>query len=1269
MKKLLILLLFMLHGALTASVAQQRRPIDSQHPLWLVHIDVWNNADPQKIIDLIPEDIRPYVCMNLSLSCQYDKETAMYRMPRNAVRTYKSWATVCQLNGMWFTCQPASGGHTHIQDNDLDTFEYFFRTFPNFLGWNYAEQFWGYGEAGDLSSATTSSRWELFANLVEMSHKYGGFLTVSWCGGIYHFYTDPIAELKQNSRFLEACRKYPEAMLFLYKYTHCSSFYNNESCCFGPFISGLTKNYGVRYDNCGWNDMLSKLLGDNNGKKYPGAAGIGTVMEQTCVNGGAVWDGPELIWREECFQEVNSSTVDGYTRRNWGQFPNFKGIWIDMWRKILDGTMYIPTREEVVAKTKAVLIHDSNYDFQVPDDLYDGLYKVSDPGNRGNGNWEDNLWYLKSTGRYGAIPMVTGLYDAAAQAIPVQVKKSQYSSRWGNQNTKVNEFNNLYPQVSTGDLYVNRYRNQLVTYTPYTYFNTKKSASAEIPLKYNTCQTLSLTYAKLSSGVIREYADRIDFYLNNYRADTTTVQSDIITITGVTSTPSVSVTKHSTGATGQSASVTQSYNASSQTYTVTVSHLGPVDVSVYCTGSATNRQTDVLPNSKLETPQQPEAYTGPITIEAENMDRKSANCRLTSSAWWAPDYKDFAGIGFIETQANSNCALRHQLKLATAGRYNIRMRYCNSNKAGTMRFTVNSTSSDAAIEQTAINDWREATVTANLVAGTNTLIIQNTSAIQMTIDQVTYEPVGTTPEKFLVTVKDAEFGSVTADVSQATAGQTVKLTITPDEGYSIKELRVVNSVFFTQGLTIPVTKNTRTVSFTMRDEDMVIQPMFYDTGAFYNLDFTNVAAGELPVGWRTTDGTDVRNYPTSNGSGPRTFAGLTGYQGKALYWRNTSTEYGRLSDYPLTLKPGKYELVFAMAAWKEAPKYMASILTASGSTVARLDGLTATPNLNGNSAGNISSAVRNSLKFEVTETGNYVIEFRSTGGGYTEFMLAECKVRLLESYNNIPDYVADGQPLDVTHVIENPSFDDDDSEGWQGDEPGFDAESKANNARFLGTSFDFYQELSGLPNGRYLLKVKGFHRPGGHDDAYADYKQGTNNASALVYANTTSKLLPHIAEGAQDVLPQGCDDWTAVTYNGQTQYVPRNQNQIRIFFNLGLYETELPVIVTDGTLRIGIKLDNSVYGHMVAFDDFRLYFLQSLGDVNGNGGIDIGDAVSIVNHLVGKSAETFIEKAADTNKNNQIDIGDAVTIVNLLVGKTTTLSRSTGIWREEQEPQ
>ena len=56
------------------SFSQERRPVDNRHPLWLIHVDVWNKADPQKIIDLIPDDIKPFVCMNLSLSCQYDTE-------------------------------------------------------------------------------------------------------------------------------------------------------------------------------------------------------------------------------------------------------------------------------------------------------------------------------------------------------------------------------------------------------------------------------------------------------------------------------------------------------------------------------------------------------------------------------------------------------------------------------------------------------------------------------------------------------------------------------------------------------------------------------------------------------------------------------------------------------------------------------------------------------------------------------------------------------------------------------------------------------------------------------------------------------------------------------------------------------------------------------------------------------------------------------------------------------------------------------------------
>ena len=62
------------------------------------------------------------------------------------------------------------------------------------------------------------------------------------------------------------------------------------------------------------------------------------------------------------------------------------------------------------------------------------------------------------------------------------------------------------------------------------------------------------------------------------------------------------------------------------------------------------------------------------------------------------------------------------------------------------------------------------------------------------------------------------------------------------------------------------------------------------------------------------------------------------------------------------------------------------------------------------------------------------------------------------------------------------------------------------------------------------------------------------------------------------------------------------------------------------------------------------------GDVNGDGDVDIADAVCIVNYVVGKPNTTFIEAAADANGDGDIDIADAVHIVNLVVGKISALA-------------
>ena len=886
MKRLLIALSFLIyHLSFSSVAAQSRRPIDNEHPLWMIHIDVWNAADPQKIIDLVPDDIKPWVCFNLSMSCQYDKDKNVYKMPRSAVRTYKSWASVCQQNGMWFTCQPASGGRTHLQTTDLETFEYFFKRYPNFLGWNFAEQFWGFDES-DKGSATQTGQIALFANLVKMAHEYGGFLTISYCGNIWSYGLSPVGMMKRNSNLLKACRAYPEAILWLYKYTTTACWYNDESVTLSPFISGLAKNYGVRYDRCGWCGAMNVAVGQNK-TKYPIAAGIGTVMEQCGVNGGAVWDGPETI-PDECFKESNKSTVDGYTRRNWTTYEGFRGAWIDMFRKIIDGTFYIPSRKEVVDSTRIAIIANttsgSDEDkYATWGTLYDGLYKQNDPTNKGNGQWMDNMCYFKSTGRYRTIPLCVELYDSLAKTIPVKLNRATAKSNWSTVAKKQKEFNEKYPVLSEGDLFVSRVQNQLVTYMPYTYLNSKRTATGKVPLLYNTCDSLTLTLGMLGSGIVREYADHIDFYLNNFRTDTTTVVAETIVIKGATTEPSYTM-KKGLLATG---SATAQWDAMASTYTLTVKHKGGVDVTVNCAGS--NAGSGSVPSAAiasqpLEQPQQPSVFHGPIIIEAENMDYKNVKEIKLVNPYvnYFPDIVEFAGNGFVDMGTSTSGTLRHQLTLRDGeeGNYRISVRYCNSSKAGKMKATVNGAAIQLDIEKTAKNDWRKVTFTTRLKAGTNNLLLTNTGGISMYIDQISYTPADVEAEKYQIFVRKANYGSVTPRITEAAEGDTVVIDITANEGYGLKELQVINGVNFTMGTTInleTLANGNTVLTFVMPDDIVTLQPVFAKG--------TNVANSIVTL--RNADGTQSsaiydlngRRYNNSNSLHP----GIYIKNGKKIY--------------------------------------------------------------------------------------------------------------------------------------------------------------------------------------------------------------------------------------------------------------------------------------------------------------------------------------------------------------------------------------------------
>ena len=101
------------------------------------------------------------------------------------------------------------------------------------------------------------------------------------------------------------------------------------------------------------------------------------------------------------------------------------------------------------------------------------------------------------------------------------------------------------------------------------------------------------------------------------------------------------------------------------------------------------------------------------------------------------------------------------------------------------------------------------------------------------------------------------------------------------------------------------------------------------------------------------------------------------------------------------------------------------------------------------------------------------------------------------------------------------------------------------------------------------------------------------------------------------------------------------------------------IIGTAGTTYgTGSYIGITAYASGLYYNGKYYYHGNIKGDVNGNGAVDIDDAVSILRYLVSKPNVTFIEAAANVNGNGGIDIDDAVMILKFLVGKIDALSRA-----------
>lgn len=58
-----------------------------------------------------------------------------------------------------------------------------------------------------------------------------------------------------------------------------------------------------------------------------------------------------------------------------------------------------------------------------------------------------------------------------------------------------------------------------------------------------------------------------------------------------------------------------------------------------------------------------------------------------------------------------------------------------------------------------------------------------------------------------------------------------------------------------------------------------------------------------------------------------------------------------------------------------------------------------------------------------------------------------------------------------------------------------------------------------------------------------------------------------------------------------------------------------------------------------------------VGDVNGDGQVNVVDVTVLVNHTLGNEVESFDETVADMNDDGKVNIADVTSLVNYILSK------------------
>lgn len=210
----------------------------------------------------------------------------------------------------------------------------------------------------------------------------------------------------------------------------------------------------------------------------------------------------------------------------------------------------------------------------------------------------------------------------------------------------------------------------------------------------------------------------------------------------------------------------------------------------------------------------------------------------------------------------------------------------------------------------------------------------------------------------------------------------------------------------------------------------------------------------------------------------------------------------------------------------------------------------------------------------------------------------------IKTYINGAEPANESESFDITCLIINPDFANNDIEGWTrkiDQASGYNAVTNYNCNELWNCTFDFYQTMTELPEGSYSLSVQGFNRPGNNGNtsggAYYDYYNGINNTTAELYVNKDASTVGNIYAYKNQTSKLSNNDFHCTGLGDDNYWVPNDMYGSSLFFeNENVYKTTVAALVDEtdgGELTIGFRDKSYTEAQWTIFTNFHLYYYGS----------------------------------------------------------------------------